>query len=68
MDFSPILAHGVLGNYDELIYLGIAVVFLVMVAMSWFQARTDQDEEEGLHGQPVTNKPESEQGDHLPLE
>lgn len=68
MDFSPILAHGVLGNYDELIYLGIAVVFLVMVATSWFQARTDQDEEERLDAQAVTEEPKAEQGDHLPLE
>jgi hypothetical protein len=41
------LAHGALGPYDELIYLGIAVIFLVMMGVSWFQSRmTEYDDDQ----------------------
>jgi cytoskeletal protein RodZ len=42
-----ILAHGALGPYDELIFLGVAVVFLVMMGVSWFQTRmTEYDDDQ----------------------
>lgn len=68
MDLKFILAHGSLGAYDELIYAGIAIIFLVMVGTSWVQARIDQDEEERLNAQAVTEEPKAEQEDHLSLE
>ncbi|MFZ4826151.1 MAG: hypothetical protein ACOYLB_02235 [Phototrophicaceae bacterium] len=68
MDISPILAHGALGSYDELIYLGIAVIFLVMVATSWVQARTDQDEEERLQAQQLVDESKANQDEHVDLE
>ncbi|MGV2436663.1 MAG UNVERIFIED_CONTAM: hypothetical protein LVT10_18695 [Anaerolineae bacterium] len=68
MDISPILAHGSLGGYDELIYLGIAVIFLVMVASSWVQARADQEEEERLQALQLTNEPKANQDEHVDLE
>ncbi|MEO0561823.1 MAG: hypothetical protein AAF125_06905 [Chloroflexota bacterium] len=40
------LAHGALGPYDELIYLGVAVIFVVMMIVSWFQTRmTEYDDD-----------------------
>ena len=36
---SVILAHGALGPFDEIIFLGIAVVFLGMMGMSWLRSQ-----------------------------
>ena len=34
-----ILAHGALGPFDELIFGGVAVIFIVMMAISWVKSR-----------------------------
>jgi hypothetical protein len=39
MPFPVILAHGALGPYDELIMGGAAVIFLVMMGVSWVRSR-----------------------------
>ncbi len=43
-----ILAHGALGPFDEIIFIGIAVIFVMMMAVSWFrsQAMTEDDFED----------------------
>lgn len=41
MVIPVILAHGSLGPWDELIFLGIAVIFLVMMGISWIKSRTN---------------------------
>jgi hypothetical protein len=43
-----LIAHGALGPYDELVYLGVAVIFVIMMGVSWFQTRmTDYDDDRG---------------------
>ena len=48
------LAHGALGVWDEVIFLGITVVFALIMAYSWLRSRrlADEDEiaEEGMPG------------------
>ena len=39
LDMPIILAHGALGPFDEIIFLGIAVVFLVMMGLSWLRSQ-----------------------------
>jgi hypothetical protein len=34
-----VLAHGALGPWDEMIFLGIAAVFLVFMGISWVRSR-----------------------------
>ncbi len=34
-----ILAHGALGAFDELVFLGIALVFVGMMAVSWYRSQ-----------------------------
>ncbi|MDZ4670426.1 MAG: hypothetical protein SH821_06115 [Phototrophicales bacterium] len=34
-----VLAHGALGIWDELIFLGVAVLFLIFMAVSWVRSR-----------------------------
>ena len=42
MRFPPLLAHGALGNWDELIFLGVAIAFVILMAASWLRARARQ--------------------------
>ena len=57
-----LIAHGALGWYDELIFLGIAVIFLSMMVVSWFQSRmTEYDDDKGVESTPVTTTIEREQ-------
>jgi hypothetical protein len=37
--YPYVLAHGVLGPFDEIIFLGVGVVFLVMMGLSWIKSR-----------------------------
>ena len=43
-----ILAHGALGPFDEIIFIGIAVIFVVMMVVSWLrsQALTEDESED----------------------
>ncbi len=56
-----ILAHGALGNFDELIFIGVAVVFLGMMGLSWWRSREFEPEldDEVTHTSPT---PESGTG------
>ena len=42
-----ILAHGALGYFDEVIFIGIIAIFIGMVVFAWFRSRsmdyTEQD-------------------------
>ena len=40
-----ILAHGALGPFDEIIFLSIAVVFLVMMGISWVRSKQLPEDE-----------------------
>ena len=39
----PILAHGALGYWDELIFLGVGVLFIGMMIVSWLRNRGTVD-------------------------
>lgn len=40
-----ILAHGALGAFDEIIFVSIALVFIAMMAVSWFKSQQLPDED-----------------------
>ncbi len=43
-----ILAHGALGPFDEIIFIGVAIGFLVMMGISWLRSQqlpADEQEE-----------------------
>ncbi len=42
MYFPIVLAHGALGPFDELIMAGAAVIFLVIMAISWVRSRNNR--------------------------
>ncbi len=37
-----VLAHGALGNFDELIYISVVVIFLVFMGIAWVRGRMTQ--------------------------
>ncbi len=39
MSAPIILAHGSLGNWDEVIFLSVAAIFLIMMGISWVRSR-----------------------------
>lgn len=42
MDFSPILAHGALGPFDEIIFASVAFIFVCMMGISWVKSRNSE--------------------------
>jgi len=53
-----ILAHGALGPFDEIIFLSIAIVFLVMMGISWVRSQQLPEEESEAPGE--TREPDAE--------
>jgi hypothetical protein len=61
-----LLAHGALGPYDELIFLGVAVIFVVMMGVSWVRSRNTQPP---INDPPPTrDAPESDGPNHISLD
>jgi len=64
--YIPILlAHGALGNWDELVFLGVAAIFLTMMGISWIKSRNSTP---SLDQSTKAVIPDSESPDHFPLE
>ncbi len=40
MDRLVILAHGALGVWDEVIFISVAAIFLVVMGISWIRSRS----------------------------
>lgn len=80
MPFIPILAHGALGIFDELIFISVAAIFLVMMGISWVNSRNQSAEateaeltqaEETPPSSPTVAQPandDPEKADHFRLE
>lgn len=54
-----ILAHGALGPFDEIIFISIAVVFVVMMAVSWFRSQQLPNEIMDGEGNPQVDAVQS---------
>jgi len=55
-----ILAHGALGPFDEIIFVSIAIIFIVMMGISWARSQGLPELED--------DAPESADGEHFELE
>ncbi len=52
-----VLAHGALGWWDEIIFLGVIIVFLAIMGYSWVKSRSaalDADPPSGQPAQPAS--------------
>ncbi len=64
----PLLAHGGLGSWDELIFLGIAVIFIAMMGIAWVRSRTANIDNESAPVDTPANVHESESSDRFQLD
>ncbi len=60
-----LLAHGALGPFDEILFLGIAAIFVVMMGVSWVRSRNLPPDE--LHELEPTAT-ESDKPNHISLD
>lgn len=58
-----ILAHGGLGIFDEVIFISIAVVFIGMMAFSWFRSQQLDDEFYDDESNPMDSRLQSSDDD-----
>lgn len=62
-----ILAHGSLGEWDEIVFLSIAAIFLIMMGISWVRSRVSTPDELNEPSEPpAADAPPSK--DRFPLE
>ena len=63
-----ILAHGALGEWDELVFLSIAAIFLIMMGISWVRSRVSTPEELEDTPEVSAEAPTDALQDRFPLE
>jgi hypothetical protein len=68
MNIPVLLAHGALGIYDELIFGGVGVVFLVMMGISWLRSRNAPELDEPIVTQDETPAEEVEKPERFRLD
>lgn len=66
MGLPVILAHGTLGIWDEIIFVSIALIFIVMMGISWLRSRGDMDEDAALDHSDESVPPADPPSDHEP--
>lgn len=71
MQFPLIVAHGALGAFDEVIFLSVAFLFIVVMGISWVHSRNnppvDDDESDSVAETPPATDSASEP-DHFRLD
>ena len=67
MSFSFYLAHGGLGDFDELIFIGVSVIFVGMMAVSWIRSRNMEPEFDD-ESSPSQSTDGQENADHFRLD
>ncbi len=55
---TAILAHGALGPFDEIIFLGVSVVFLGMMVVSWLRSQQLEEDDFETGDEPPATDPE----------
>ena len=69
MSLPILLAHGGLGSWDELIFLGVAVIFIVMMGVAWVRSRATQlDDHVEASAEETTSVGEHETTDRFQLD
>ena len=60
-----ILAHGALGNWDELIFISVAAIFLGMMGISWICSRNAPLDRPEHHETPIPTSEQADERFHL---
>ena len=53
MDIPALLAHGAFGQWDELIFLGVAVIFIAIMGVVWVRSRNTEYRFDDAPGESV---------------
>lgn len=53
-----LLAHGALGPWDEIIFLGVSAVFIVIMGISWVRSRNAEFDEDDPDSLAPTSTPD----------
>ncbi len=62
--FPPILlAHGTLGSWDELIFLSVFVIFLIIMGVAWARSRAIGDDDLENTAEPPAEPPTTPESD-----
>jgi hypothetical protein len=62
-----VLAHGSLGYWDELIFIGVAAVFIVVMGISWVKSRNTEPDFAQEAPESDNTEAESDAPDHFEL-
>ncbi|MEO8610003.1 MAG: hypothetical protein ABI690_19070 [Chloroflexota bacterium] len=72
MHLPIILAHGALGGWDELIFLGVGAIFITMMGISWVKSRNStvplEEPEKTVPSEPAPTESDTDSPDHFRLE
>lgn len=68
MNLPTLLAHGALGNWDEIVFLSIAAVFLIVMGISWIRSRAASPDEVDTADEMTEDTPQAESSGHIRLE
>jgi hypothetical protein len=60
------LAHGTLGPWDEMIFIGVAAIFFIMMGISWVRSRAEEPDLMDAASPSDSDDPDS--ADHIRLD
>jgi hypothetical protein len=71
-----VLAHGALGNFDELLFVLIGIIFVGLMVFAWLRSRSSKTTPANAQGPATPGQPgqpgadeaaTSDKSDHFPL-
>lgn len=66
MGIPIIFAHGALGSFDEVVFVSVILIFLVLMVLSWVRSRSLPDDD--MPATPTEQVPQSKPDtDHFSL-
>lgn len=74
--FPLVLAHGALGNFDELLFVLIGIIFVGLMVYAWLRSRGSKTAPDNAQGPATPGQPgqpgadeaaTSDKSDHFPL-
>lgn len=68
MNLPTLLAHGALGSWDEIVFLSIAAIFLIVMGLSWIRSRAASPDEVDAVDETAEDTPQPEASSHIRLE
>ena len=65
---TMLLAHGALGWFDDLIFLGVIILFGAMMFIAWWRSRGDNYADDIMPQKPKHNSDDSDSSERFQLD